>query len=430
MLPFYPKLSKAALIIGQTDYLLRPVAKLLDRAGFEVSVIYRGDSLKLFSKVNLLCISKSHEALMKDIQNILHQNFDLVILTDDLMIAAILHSNLPEEIKARILPVTSSAYWSHLCSKNALSTYLEKSKVLQPQFSISQSRQDLEKDALVLGFPLLLKIDFSGGGAGVFECANLEQVRATVLPPNCFPLLLQKKICGAVIDHSGFFYQGQLIHYSYAQFVSCNSFTFTPSVVRLYSARHTVDLSIVDELNKLGRTLGLHGFANISCIRSDEDGKYYYFEADVRPNVWVNFPYYLNDDPAKAINHFFMTNEIWLGEARTHKGSIHQLQIPYVFRLSFLEISSNKYRVWKYMQEYSLGEISFYFAGLAHSQIMRWRLSALRMLQVLKQRLYHRPIYLMEANIIKHVIPVLPNKIATKLAAIYKRLRAMGRGIK
>lgn len=430
MLPFYPKLSKSALIIGQTDYLLRPVANLLDRAGFDICVVYRGSSLPIFSPVHMLHIAKDDETLLRDIESALDHHFDLIVLTDDLTIFAILHSHLSDQIKNRILPVTSKSYWGHLCSKNELSSYLKKSNVLQPHFLVSQSEQELEKDALALDFPLLLKIDFSGGGTGVFECANLEQVRTAKLPTDSFPLLLQKKILGPVIDLSGFFYQGQVIHFSYAKFLHFQKPTFQPSIVRLYSTRQSIDSQIEEELNDLGRALGLHGFVNISCILSEEDDRRYYFEADVRPNTWVNFPYYLNDDPAKAINYFFKTKEVLSAKEPLHKGGINDLQIPYIFRLSFLEIASNKYLVWKYTQEYSLGEIGLYFIGLVHLKILRWRLSGLRMLQALKRHLYHRPIYLMEATLIRCVIPMLPNEIATKLAATYKRLRAMGRSKK
>ena len=425
MLPSFPKFSQSALIIGQTDYLIRPVAYLLDRTGFDVSVLYRGDSLHIYSSIQALCISKSDEMLMTDIQSMLDQKFDLIVLADDLITDKILKSYLPDAMKSALFPVNSKQYWAYLCSKNALSEYLQHSNVLQPPFAISKTPSDLERDALALGFPLLLKIDFSGGGTGVFECANCEEVRAVKLPPNSFPLLLQQKIPGPVIDLSGFFYQGNIIHFSYAQFLYFDRPSFSPSVVRQYLTRHSIDPSIVDELNELGRALGLNGFVNINCILSIQDGKRYYFEADVRPNVWVNFPYYLNDDPAKALNAFFQSGKLMSLANFPSDGKLTQLQMPYMFRLPFLAIILNKYGVWRYSKEYPLEEIGRYLMDLIKIQILQWNRGVSRIYQVLKQSLYHRPIYLTEMALMKYVKPKLPKRLSTRLTSLYKKLRTM-----
>jgi hypothetical protein len=426
MLPSYSRLSQSALIIGQTSHLLKPVANLLDRTGFDVSVIYRGNSLRLFSAVKELRVSNSEASFLEDIKGILNQHFDLIVLTDDLTISNIVHSHLPEQIKAKILPVISKSYWAHLGSKNALSSYLQNSRVLQPQFVIAQSQQDLERAALALGFPLLLKIDFSGGGTGVFECANVEQVYAAPLPTDCFPLLLQKKIVGAVIDLSGFFYQGHMIHYSYSEFMH-HANAFSPSVIRRFVIRQATDPLIVDELNMLGRALGLNGFVNISCIFSNEDGKRYYFEADVRPNAWVNFPFYLNDDPAKVLNTLFQAGAV-LSIPNYPTNLLHDsIQIPYVFRLSVWEILINKYGVWRFCKEYSLVEIWQYCISLAQSHAIRGKENATQKYQAYKHRFYHRPLYLVEMGLITYVLPRLPKQLAVKLTLCYKKLRSVGR---
>lgn len=427
MLPSYPRLLQSVLIIGQTDYLLKPVANLLGRAGFDVSVLYQGDTLRPSSYMHSLHISKNDEVFFADIKNVLNQKFNLIVLTDDLVIDRILRSPLPDEIKTAVLPVNAKQYWGHLCSKNSLSQYLQKSKVLQPSFTISKTKSDLERMALALGFPLLLKVDFSGGGTGVFECANLEEVRVAKLPPDCFPLLLQKKIPGPVIDLSGFFYQGKLIHFSYSEFLNVERTSFSPSVVRKYSTRQSIDPKIADELNELGAALGLNGFANISCILSSEDGVRYYFEADVRPNVWVNFPYYLEDDPAKALNCFFTTQKIIPTKNTSLDGAVTEEIIPYIFRLSFLAILFNKYRVRNYCQEYSIAEVGRYIFGLIKSEFVQIQAVSIRAYKVLKQWLYHQPVHLIETTLIVYVHPRLPSNLAIQLTHYYKKLKVLGR---
>jgi hypothetical protein len=62
-------------------------------------------------------------------------------------------------------------------------------------------------------------------------------------------------------------------------------------------------------LSKIGLALGANGFVSIGCIKRDSDKQYYFFEADMRPNVWIEYPKYFDDDPALLIKKYFQTGK-------------------------------------------------------------------------------------------------------------------------
>ena len=426
MLPRYPRLHQQALVIGKTHYLVLPIAYLLARAGFDVHILFNGSHLhfkKIQAKVNCVLDDHIFTSMIEECQK---QNFDIIILADDLTIAHILRSDLSSLTKQKVLPVVSANYWGHLCSKNGLAQYLHNSQILQPSFMIANSVTELEYKAQSLGFPLLLKINFSGGGTGVYECINLEQVLKAPLPPNSFPLLLQKKISGPVIDLSGFFYQGRLVHFSYAKFLSVKGRVFSPSVLRQYRNRDLIDPQIQVELSELGRVLGLNGFVNISCIHSLNDDLRYYFEADVRPNAWVNFPYYLGDDPAREIHEFFQYGKTVL-DLKINRNLVECLEIPYISRMPFLAIMRNQYGVWKYCKEYTAIEIIQYCIGLGKDTLFIKIDQCKNSCKNLVKWIYHRPIYFAESIFMHRLKPHLPKEWVARAGALYKSFRRVDR---
>ena len=69
-------------------------------------------------------------------------------------------------------------------------------------------------------------------------------------------------------------------------------------------------------------------------------------------------------------------------------GTVTQLQMPYMFRLSFLAIVLNKYDVWRYSKEYPLEEIGRCLMGVIKIQILQWNRGVSRSYQMLKQQLH------------------------------------------
>jgi hypothetical protein len=97
--------------------------------------------------------------------------------------------------------------------------------------------------------------------------------------------------------------------------------------------------------------LGADGFVNISSIRSDLDQKLYFFEADMRPNLWVNQPRYFGDDPANVINRYFSTREILKFPYPVNPGYPEQILLSHPLRIGTGDLILNRYQVWRHLPE-------------------------------------------------------------------------------
>ncbi|HSR55756.1 MAG TPA: hypothetical protein VLN73_05920, partial [Alphaproteobacteria bacterium] len=146
---------------------------------------------------------------------------------------------------------------------------------------------------------------------------------------------------------------------------------FTPSSVRTYSQLALVEADVFDELQAVGNALGAHGFVNISCIRSEADGRRYYFEADMRPNAWVSSPRHRGDDPAQRIAAYFSE-----GRTLTHPPSIdpdlpEELAVPCFARVPLWHLAVNRSGIWKTMPEEGLLPIFLCVAELKTKDFFR-----------------------------------------------------------
>jgi hypothetical protein len=119
--------------------------------------------------------------------------------------------------------------------------------------------------------------------------------------------------------------------------------------VRDYTPLAHAPRAAFDELQKIGAALGAHGFVTISSIEGC-DGQRYYFEADMRPNVWVDFSAYFGHDLAARIRKWFDKKE---GLAREEVGVAEPasapVRLPYFLRLRGRELMTNRYDVWNFI---------------------------------------------------------------------------------
>lgn len=117
--------------------------------------------------------------------------------------------------------------------------------------------------------------------------------------------------------------------------------------MRIYSPLSAVDESLFCELAHIGKVLGVHGFTNTSCIQSN--GRRFYFEVDIRPNVWVDFPKYFGEDPAERIQQWFSQKNKLSYPVPALPNQPSQILLPYFMRLKWFELLFNRYNVWAYM---------------------------------------------------------------------------------
>lgn len=337
-----------ALLVGQLYGLTAAPLQLLKRSGFEVDLISikdRSPPVCEYRRVFMIDHMEQLSELLISLSECFE--YDLVVVGDDDTLKNITGLALADDIKMRFLPVVNYENTTHLYSKVELNRVFKESSIRTPPSLVANNDSDLAACVCEIGYPLIIKIDSSGGGAGVFECwseLDLEMNRHSY----SYPLLVQKRIEGRVIDLSAIYQRGTLVHFTYSEFVKVES-KFGPSSVRKYTQIAAVENDVFDELSWLGKSLGANGFVNITALKSDADGKRYYFEADMRPNVWADFGKFIGDDASIALRQYIATGQGLAFPQPLNPMFSTSMLIPYPMRLSFLEVLLNKYRCWSYV---------------------------------------------------------------------------------
>lgn len=344
-------LKLQALIVGESSQLIMATAGLLSRSGFSVDVASTKHLLKHLKVIRNFFFIQYPKDLAINVNALAGDNYDLVVVADDPTLKKIIDSKLSIAEKLKLLPVIGEQNLKHIGSKTELSNIFKDAGVRAPDFMIVKNSDELLSSIAKVGFPMMLKIDFSGGGTGVFECTNRDELIYAQRKVNAYPILVQKKIEGVTIDLSGLFQNGALIYFSYAVAEQVCSNKFGPSVIREYKCTYELHGELFDELSEIGRALGANGFVNVGCIESSSDNNRYYFEADMRPTVWVEYPKYLQDDPALKINDYFNNGKLL---PRTgNKKILHaNVLLPYLPRMQWLHIVINRYQCWHYFNNY------------------------------------------------------------------------------
>lgn len=339
-----------ALVVGKVFFHLMPIPALLHRSGFNVDVLSTTPSMAGVKYIANNVLANDDNQLLLMANAMAKTGYRLIVIADDLTLKAIVDSNLAATEKRALLPIIGADNISHIGSKIGLSRVLKASGISTPDFVVAQPNELMDA-ALGLGFPILVKIDFSGAGEGVFECRDQGELRQLARRTFDYPLLVQKKIAGRMLDLSGFFQNGKLICFSHSEAMAFSNGVFSPSKLRKYRTVDLISHEIISELNQLGNGLGAHGFANISCIESESDQRRYYFEADMRPNVWLEHAKYYGDDPAPKIRNYFLTGTV--APQATGGPSHESILLPYLPRMTNFEILFNRHRCRHYFDDHT-----------------------------------------------------------------------------
>jgi hypothetical protein len=273
----------------------------------------------------------------------MREPYDWFIITEDAVLLEVLHSALSIPDKLKLLPVQEEKNFSHLYSKIGLSNLFSAAGVSTPPFVVAKNLIEALSGAEQLGYPLLLKQDSSGGGQGIVECNTPLDLQSQLFSR---PLLLQKKLPGTEVDVSAIYLEGNLIHFNYAK-VEMQCQKFGASSLRTYHSLSSVEEQVFQELAQIGKVLGAHGFTNIGCLQFE--GRRFYFEADMRPTVWVEFPRFFGEDPALRIEKWFSHKQILRYPVPALPNQPSQTRLPYFLRLKRLDLVLNRHHVWKFI---------------------------------------------------------------------------------
>ncbi|MES2677502.1 MAG: hypothetical protein V4612_04220 [Pseudomonadota bacterium] len=344
-------MKQNALIIGESLELACALPSMLFRSGFNVEMITINPIFKKSKFITDCEIISDRNLFAKQAGQRNLENYDLIVVTEDTTLKHILESDLTTQQKLKIIPVQKEENLQHIYSKIALSKILSTANVNTPAFEIANCFEEAINYANKLGYPVMIKIDASGGGSGVFECQNDNDFAALKKEIFKQPLLIQKKIIGTELGLPAFYRDGKLVHFSYAKIEKVINNKFGPSSLRNYQQLGTLDEQIFAEMSQLGAAIGANGFVNISCLQSGYDNKRYFIEADMRPDSWVEFTKFIGEDPAQRIAAWFKNQQ-----TLHHPHSINpqyptKLLLPYFLRMSLLEILFNRYLVWKFIPQ-------------------------------------------------------------------------------
>ncbi len=340
-----------ALVIAHSTSPAWDILHLLSRAGFSVDIVTTSRYLGLSRFARTVQTVVSDEALAPsayDVVRIRTKPYDWVIATDDLTLRALAQLEWPPGMRPKFLPSATPENLPHLCSKIGLSRVLSAGGIRTPPFRIARNHEEAIEAASAIGYPVMLKIDFSGGGEGVHECAKDADIAALRHLFTEQPLLVQKKIEGITLDLSAIYFDGELVHFTYSTYERRLK-QFGLSAVRTYYPLALVDGEIFTELSALGNVLAASGFVNINCIEA-ADGTRHYIEADMRPYAWADFSRFFGEDAALRIRDWFGSH-VRLTKANAARVGAGQapLTIPYFLRLGSWELLTNRHAVWQFI---------------------------------------------------------------------------------
>ena len=364
--------QREVLLIGHSDVLMKALPRLLNRAGFDVDVITTSLQFRPLVPARDVTRVKDSVELLKVANKKSQYPYDLIVIGDDQTLREIIQSDLPDAVKLRLLPVCNIRNFKHVGNKIGLSQVLSEAGVMTPEFWVGLDVDQLVSLLGAVSYPVMVKNDLSGGGSGVFKYAPGDSLDALLAKPLVFPLLVQRFIDGDVLDLSGFYLNGELIHFSHAVSEAVVSNPFGPSSLRTYTQLACVPQNVFSQVKQLGEALGAHGFVNVACLRSHIDGKYYFVEADMRATVWAEYARYFGDDPAIAIKRYFDKGNVLAFPQAMCTNYPCDMVIPYVYRLTALQIMTNRYQVWRFCDGFNKWEITRYCVSRSLNPFKQW----------------------------------------------------------
>lgn len=334
---------REVLLIGTFYQGIWLLPDLLRRAGFIVDVITTARVLRYSRLIRNLTIVSSVEEVIKTALSMADHCYELIVVTDDNVLKAIVESPLSPEDKLKLLSICGEENLPHIFSRVGLAKTLFSQGVRTPAFRVVSSLAEARVAAQEIGFPVMLKTDFSGNGTGIFECQCDQDIEKAPEEIYHTLFLVQKKIIGRELDLSAIYFEGELIHFAHAEVLEVTHL-YGPSKLRRYTPLSLIPQELFEEVAALGRAIGAHGFVSVTCMESEE-GRFF-IEADMRPNVWVNFSRYYGEDPASRIALWFDEKK---GISYPVTSSTGPLVLPFFLRMSAKEILTNQHNVLKYI---------------------------------------------------------------------------------
>ena len=260
---------------------------LLKKSGCNVDVYCSKKSWLLSNKYyeNWIESNSDEETYLNQlIELVKKNNYEWVILGDDLLIKKSNDFIKDEEVFKKIMPINKIENRRMLSSKEGLSDFCKSNNIETPGYTIYNDKNDLQKIKDTLKFPVINKLDFSFGGTGMFVSKSFEEFSDSLekIPVN-ENVLIQEFIIGEEIPVEALFYNGELISYLSANVLDYSKDNFSYTTRKMYYENK----ALKPILTHLGKALGLNGFANMLYMYDTKNNTYHLIEVDPRPNSWM-----------------------------------------------------------------------------------------------------------------------------------------------
>ncbi len=298
--------SKKILLVEYANWdSLIEIPYLFTQAGCEVHAYsIKGSWLTKSNHVTKIVYAPTDPFLfVTELEHLIkHETYDWIVFGDDVAIR--LASKYSETIPLlkNILPISNIQNRFILGSKAGFSLACTKYNILTPSYEIYTDEKTLTQKAEKVSFPLLLKVDESAGGSGVFRCNSLPEVTHhihTLNESEKHNLVLQKYITGENIGVEAIYKNGILIMYSYAKITKTLTSEFGISCERIYYQCPEIEKT----LEYIGASFSINGFCSMTFIRDKQ--KHYFVEADFRPQAWYRPARLAGIHFEKGIKEFF-----------------------------------------------------------------------------------------------------------------------------
>jgi hypothetical protein len=277
------------ILVGNADGILSNLPKALKSAGFSILVIGAPGMQLIKSQWIDSSIVLSTNVQSQFLRELFDKEELLMNLTgtflwsSDQIMREVAQSDIPPEMKIKLLPVKNENYLEMLGSKIGQFEKMSALGIPYPESQSIGSKTELANSVIKMQGKVLAKGDFSGGGAQVRILESINKEDLALIPDDWFPILLQQFVPSERIGVEAYYRDGDLVQWFYAKILSDIS-PLGPSMGRTYLVPENLDF--LEHLENIGKSAHLDGFVNVSLLVDPDTGLHKFFEFDSRPNAW------------------------------------------------------------------------------------------------------------------------------------------------
>ncbi len=363
------------------------IPAILSNAGCAVDIFSVKDSWVLQNKQYDTWIEGSPDAatFLDQLISYIEKNSSMyiwVIPGDDAIIRSLNERITSETLFYKVMPLTKIEHRQLLGSKAGFSELCARYHIKTPRYLIYNVALTPAAIGDYVGYPLLVKLDKSEGGFGVYFCED-ELMLTNTLQKIVVKdkLVFQQFIKGYDINTEVLYRDGELLVYSYSRTLTVMG-KFGVSTQRLFYQDNEVDTVLAD----MGRQLGLSGFGNVVFMYSEQEKAHYLIEIDMRPNAWMYYGRFTGNDFSEGVRRI-INNNLTLVRP-TEKEAGRQLKISLykkdVYRCilekdvkGLLGWLTNRDHCWKYIPFYD-GKLFAACTGFLFNTFWRFSVNKLK----------------------------------------------------